>query len=226
MSEIIAIPALSDNYIWSWQLDDKSWVVVDPGDARPVITAIGKEKLSYILITHHHHDHTGGVSELKARYPSVKILGPKDSCIDLTHILTDGDIVLGLQVIATPGHTLDHIIYVDQQKVFLGDHLFKYGCGRIFETDMPTMYDSLNKLKHVAKGRIGYSAHEYTLTNLEFVARYWPWDGYEIALSKAKTQTNTLPLDMDEQCLHNPFLACKDLSEFIELRLAKNNFRI
>jgi len=44
--------------------------VVDPSEAVPVIDVLSRKNrnLTYILNTHHHHDHTGGNVELKARY--------------------------------------------------------------------------------------------------------------------------------------------------------------
>lgn len=224
MFKMHAIPALVDNYIWSWQLPDMSWVIVDPGEAEPVVSAIGQQAISHILLTHHHHDHTGGVAKLKSLYPNVKIYGPKNCCDHLDHVLTEGDIILGMEVAHTPGHTLDHIVYISKEQVLFGDHVFKYGCGRIFETDMATMYDSLIKIKALTKGCFGYPAHEYTVTNLNFVANYWPWPGHAQALAEAMQQKITLPFEVDEQCLHNPFLACSNLAEFTELRLARNNF--
>ena len=76
---ILPIPAFQDNYIWLIDTNE-GYIVVDPGDAGPVINTIDSSitKDLTILITHHHFDHTGGVQTLKDKY-LAKVLGPKDS---------------------------------------------------------------------------------------------------------------------------------------------------
>ena len=63
--ELLALPALADNYIWLLH-DGKDALVVDPGDAAPVQAALAQRglRLAHILITHHHHDHIDGVAQL------------------------------------------------------------------------------------------------------------------------------------------------------------------
>lgn len=217
-----AIPALLDNYIWAWQLADLSWVVVDPGESKPVLSKC--DHISYILLTHHHLDHTGGVSALKRAHPEAILVGPENSHSELDQVVTEGDRVLGMQVIATPGHTLDHVIYVDQQKALVGDHIFRFGCGRIFESDLATMYNSLAKVKSLDPNIMCYPAHEYTLSNLYFAEQYWPFAGLSTIMAQVKQQSITVPMLLSEQLASNPFLACKDFHEFCKLRLAKDVF--
>lgn len=225
MSEVIAIPALQDNYIWAWQVQPNKWAVVDPGAAEPVTKMLpAGHELAYILLTHHHLDHTGGVAALKQKYPKVKIYGPKGSSAQIDHCLFDGDQILGFRVIATPGHTLDHLIYVDSQRVFLGDHVFKYGCGRIFETDYITMYESLDKVKALPRDLLGYPAHEYTLQNLLFAKNHRPFAGIDDVIATEAKKKITLPLLISEQVSNNPFLACENFHEFSILRNARNEF--
>ena len=224
MFEVTAIPALIDNYIWCWQLPCSGWVVVDPGAYTPVIKRLSGGDLKYILLTHHHNDHTGGVAELKAHFPDVKVCGPKAACRHIDHELVAGDEILGFKIIATPGHTKDHIIFVSKEQVFLGDHLFKYGCGRIFETDHNTMYQSLAKIKTLDPGLICYPAHEYTLKNLKFASIYKPWPNIEHELKAASSVSISLPMSLGPELEKNPFLNCLNLDEFIELRTLRDNF--
>ena len=64
--KLIPLPAFADNYIWMLH-DGHTALVVDPGDAQPVLAALQREglQLQSILVTHHHADHTGGVAGLR-----------------------------------------------------------------------------------------------------------------------------------------------------------------
>ena len=138
MLYIKSIPAFNDNYIWLIENSDRRCAVVDPGDASPVLEYLAHHELTLdaILITHHHHDHIGGVPELVRQFPDVDVVGPRNEPIPtLTHPVDDGDqlelfdeifLVLGLS-----GHTAGHIGYVGDAKLFCGDVLFSAGCGRI-----------------------------------------------------------------------------------------------
>ena len=134
MFEIMRIPAFKDNYIWLLR-KGASAVVVDPGDAAPVIEVLDREKLSLdsILITHHHKDHQGGVAQLLEN-SSARVFGPAlESITGRTQALRGGERIslssLGamLQVIAVPGHTLGHLAYYGHGCLFCGDTLFAGG---------------------------------------------------------------------------------------------------
>lgn len=175
MLDIKSIPAFNDNYIWLIQNSDQRCAVVDPGDAKPVLEYIQTHNLTLdaILITHHHADHTGGISELARHFPNADIVGPaNDPVPPLTHPVSGGDqiklfdevfFVLGLE-----GHTLGHIGYVGDGKLFCGDVLFSAGCGRVFEGTMEQMYTSLEKIAALPEETEVYCAHEYTAGNLFF----------------------------------------------------------
>lgn len=224
LSQPIAIPTLVDNYVWSWQLIDGSWVIVDPGASEPILTKLGK--ISYILLTHHHLDHTAGVDAIKLAHPAVTVVGPKGAHPAIDKIVTEGDSILNLQVIATPGHTLDHIIYVGDRYVFVGDHLFKYGCGRVFEASLEVMYASLQKIKALSADLLCFPAHEYTVDNLLFTKKYLPFPGIEQEIENNRKLMVTLPMELSEQLKNNPFLACESLAEFVRLRKAKDSFKV
>ena len=137
--KVTALPAFQDNYIWAiHDLEKpKNIVLVDPGDANVVNTAIAQKKwnLKAILITHHHHDHVGGLLELKEKY-SVPVYGPAMEAIDGVDIpLANNDVIevtdtnLKFTIIDLPGHTLGHIAYYGHTSVFCGDTLFSAGWG-------------------------------------------------------------------------------------------------
>lgn len=142
--DVQAIPVLSDNYAWFLRdTETGTTAVVDPGEATPVADFIEKEggRLDLILLTHHHHDHTGGAEALRQRY-HARVAGPaaeQQRMPPLDIALHDQDsIAVGAcigTVIAVPGHTLGHICYdfPNPPSLFCGDTLFSLGCGRLFE---------------------------------------------------------------------------------------------
>ena len=175
MYQVTPIPAFDDNYIWMLH-NSKQAVVVDPGDASVVVTALEKQgkTLSAILITHHHSDHTGGVDALVEQY-KVPVYGPHNCNYQgITVPLKDADkiIVMGaeFEIKAIPGHTLDHICYFNnhsqQPQIFCGDTLFLAGCGRLFEGSMPQMLAAMEYFKTLPDETQVYCAHEYSLSNL------------------------------------------------------------
>lgn len=221
MLTISAIPAFSDNYIWALHDGAGHCAVVDPGDARPVEDFLAKNalQLSAILITHHHFDHVGGLKALAARF-SVPVYGPDNPAISgITHALHDGDQLsldaplLGFEVLAVPGHTLDHIAYYSATESLLlcGDTLFHAGCGRLFEGSPQQMHDSLARLAALPGDTRVYCTHEYTLANMRFALAVEP-DNPALRTAQADAAARrehgdiTLPSRIADQRAINPFL--------------------
>lgn len=180
---LTSIPALQDNYIWTLTDDDKNCLIVDPGEAQPVLDKIRVNhwKPVAILLTHHHHDHVGGVAELLQHYPDIEVFGPAETQEKgAKRILAEGDefTLLGLnfRVIATPGHTLGHISYFSSPYLFCGDTMFSGGCGRLFEGTAEQMFESFQKLNQLPSDTLICCAHEYTLSNMKFAAAILPHD--------------------------------------------------
>jgi hydroxyacylglutathione hydrolase len=221
MISITPIPAFKDNYIWCLHDGTQAWVI-DPGDAAPVRSFLSKRQLplSGILITHHHSDHIGGVTELIRDNPLTAVCGPDNPAIaGITHKMREGDslALLGLafSVLEVPGHTLDHIAYFSATParpiVFCGDTLFAAGCGRLFEGTAEQMYGSLRKLAALPATTAIYCTHEYTLANLRFAQAVEPENAAikERSIAAAQTRARgepTLPSTLQLELATNPFL--------------------
>jgi hydroxyacylglutathione hydrolase len=220
--QVTPIPAFADNYLWLLH-NESDAVVVDPGDAEPVLRHLDTHalKLTAILVTHHHGDHIGGLPALLTRF-NVPVFGPAHEDIPgLTRKLVEGDeidvpgIDLHFKVLDVPGHTSGHIAYYHEDAaggmLFCGDTMFACGCGRLFEGTPEQMTRSLGKLAGLPGNTRMYCAHEYTLANIRFAEAVEPDNA---ALKQRKTiesekraQGNpTLPSTIELERATNPFL--------------------
>ena len=218
---LIPIPAFNDNYLWLLH-DGQRALIVDPGDASPVLQALRDShlELESILVTHHHADHTGGINALREA-TGARVFGPAREQIPGPFTpLEDGDTVqvLGLdfQVIDVPGHTAGHIAFFTPEAsgkplLFCGDTLFSGGCGRLFEGTPAQMLASLDRLAALPGNTVVCCTHEYTMANLRFALAVEPDNreliGYHArcaALREARKPT--LPTSIAQELLINPFL--------------------
>ncbi len=229
MIHIAAIPALKDNYIWM-MINSKQGValVVDPGDAAPVIDYVTEHHLtlSGILITHHHWDHTHGLAALLQAFPVPVLSSVHSQLPALTGRLSDHEVFTitahfpEFQALLIPGHTLDHIAFHTQDALFCGDTLFGGGCGRLFEGTADQLYHSLQKLARLPDHTPIYCGHEYTLANLSFARLVEP-NHQAIVQRINKVQSireqgrPSLPSFLYEEKETNPFLRCH-IPEVIE----------
>ncbi|WXL27580.1 hydroxyacylglutathione hydrolase [Ectopseudomonas mendocina] len=225
MIKIDALPAFNDNYIWLLQaIDARRCAVVDPGDAAPVLAWLKDNpgwQLTDILITHHHHDHVGGVEQLKS-VTGARVAGPaKEKIPGRDLALDDGDSieVLGVRfnILAVPGHTLGHIAYVqpEQHWLFCGDTLFAAGCGRLFEGTPEQMHTSLQRFAALPEQTHVYCTHEYTLSNLRFAVAVEPGNQRLQQRFTEVTQWReegkiSLPSTIGLEKATNPFLRCSE----------------
>lgn len=218
MITVRALPAFTDNYIWTLRHADQA-IVVDPGDGAVVQHLLDTEslRLAAIVITHHHPDHTGGIALLRQRW-DVPVYGPRgeqDRIAGLTQVLDDGDHVdlFGERyaVIAVPGHTLGHIAYYGAGRLFCGDTLFSAGCGRLFEGTPQQMHASLARLAALPGDTQVYCTHEYTTANLAFAAAVEPGNAdLQSRIAEVRdlraADTPSLPSSIALERRHNPFL--------------------
>ena len=201
--------------------------MVDPGNASVVLDYLQKHdlELSTILLTHHHHDHSGGIETLCLHYPDIAVYGSADSPLNIvTHPLHDNDIIqcegISFRVITTPGHTLDHIVfYIDgeQPVLFSGDTLFSAGCGRLFEGTAQQMYKSLTKIQMLPDNTTIYCAHEYTTSNVIFALAVDPENTelhkYKHFIEQLRSQNiPTIPSNLAIEKIINPFLRTQEQS--------------
>jgi hydroxyacylglutathione hydrolase len=219
---LLALPAFEDNYIWALVDDDGDALVIDPGDAAPVLAATGNGLWpAAVLITHHHPDHAGGIAALRARWPTLPVFAPDDDRIpDATARVGEGDTVQvknwRLSVLAVPGHTRSHIAFHGgggdgPPHLFCGDTLFSLGCGRLFEGTPAQMLASLERLAALPAASLVCCGHEYTLANAAFASAV---DHHNPALRRRVEEARsmrqagrpTLPVTLASEVATNPFL--------------------
>ena len=253
-AEIRLFRCLSDNYgVLLHDPDSGATAAIDAPEAAPVQAALNASgwKLTDILVTHHHADHTDGIKALKEKY-KCRVVAPgaeasKIPAVDET--VREGDKVkvgtLSANVIETPGHTLGHIAYWfhADKLAFVGDTLFSIGCGRVIEGTPEQMWRSLVKLRDLPNDTEFYCGHEYTAANIKFALTIEPNNKALIARdAQAKQQISqneaTIPVTIGEEKAANPFLRA-DMPDvaagigmagkpaaavFAEIRARKNKF--
>jgi hydroxyacylglutathione hydrolase len=224
MAELVIrqIPVLKDNYVYLLhEPETKATAAVDPSVAPPIMAALAREnwRLTHILNTHHHNDHTGGNRELKEATGCV-IVGPRADRDRIPAI--DIDVAEGetyrfgtedARVYDVPGHTRGHIAYwfAGSRALFCGDTLFLMGCGRLFEGTPQQMWQSLSKLKALPPETRVFCAHEYTQANARFAVTVEPQNAALIARAKQVDEMraqgqSTVPASLGEELATNPFL--------------------
>ena len=243
--EVRLFPCLTDNY--GFLVRDAAsgmTAAVDTPDGEVVLRELATSgwRLSLILNTHWHNDHTAGNAAVKAA-TGAQIVGPAEvrRAAPLDREVGDGDVVLlgetRFQVIATGGHTLGHISYYDDvdHTAFVGDTLFALGCGRLFEGPPPMMWDSLQRLARLPDDTRIYCAHEYTASNARFALSV---DQSEVLAHRVESifaarsrGEPTVPTTLGEEKATNPFLRAPELlggdpvAAFAKLRAAKDDFK-
>jgi hydroxyacylglutathione hydrolase len=247
-------PCLSDNYgVLIHDRQSGATASIDAPEAGAVEAALKKTgwKLTEILVTHHHHDHTGGIGELKAAH-KCKVIAPKHEKQPIAHVdetVSEGDTVhvgtLTGRVLDTPGHTAGHISYFfpADKLAFVGDTLFSIGCGRVIEGNAEMMWQSLLKLRALPDDTRFYCGHEYTAANIKFAKTIEPNNKALIARSAEVDKLRaagepTIPATIGAEKADNPFLRADapDVAQavglagspawkvFAEIRERKNRF--
>jgi hydroxyacylglutathione hydrolase len=231
--KLIPLPAFSDNYVWMLH-DGREALVVDPGDAAPVLQALQREgvELRSILVTHHHADHTGGVDTLR-NTTGAQVWGPAHETIPTPYQpLVQGQqahcLGVAFEVLDVPGHTAGHIAFYNADMdgaplLFCGDTLFSAGCGRLFEGTPAQMADSLDRLAALPATTRVCCTHEYTLSNLRFALAVDPLNAdllaYQVRCQALRDQDlPTLPSSIDLERRINPFLRASAPPILVALR--------
>ena len=234
-AEIHLFPCLTDNF--GYLIHDpetKATASIDAPEAGPITKALEREgwRLTDILITHHHHDHVGGVAELKQKY-RCRVVAPHDKSTKIADVdlrAAQGAVVkvgnLLARVLETPGHTLDHISYVfdNEKALFAADTLFSIGCGRVFEGTYPMMWESLLKLRALPDDFKLYCGHEYTAANVKFALTIEPDNpalkarAEEVKRLRAENKP-TVPTLLGEEKKANVFLRADEPSVAASVRM-------
>jgi hydroxyacylglutathione hydrolase len=253
-AETYLFTCLKDNYgVLMHDPASGATASIDAPEAAPVEAALQKTgwRLTDILVTHHHNDHTAGIGELKAKY-KCRVVAPRNEAQRIAHVdetVGEGDAVkvgaLQGRVIDTPGHTAGHISYFFPADglAFVGDTLFSIGCGRVIEGTPQMMWDSLLKLRALPDATKFYCGHEYTAANIRFAETVEP--GNKALAARADevgklvaAHKPTIPATIGAEKAANPFLRADNAEianavglggapawkVFAEIRERKNRF--
>ena len=220
--DLVTVPCLSDNY--AYLIHDAATgatACIDVPEAAPILAALAERdwKLSHILITHHHHDHVGGVAAL-AGATGARVIGAAADAHRLPPLdeaVAEGDTVrVGMaegRVLDVSGHTVGHVAFhfADSALVFTADSLMALGCGRLFEGDAATMWRSLSKLAALPPDTLVCSGHEYTAANARFALSIEPGNPALVARAAAIEAARaegrpTVPSLLSEELATNQFL--------------------
>jgi hydroxyacylglutathione hydrolase len=236
MVNVITIPSFNDNYIWLIK-DSQSQhcIVVDPGDATPVLEMVKSQSLivDAIIITHKHYDHIDGVETLLSvlgediKLYSKNKLFPQSIEVQENQTLHFFEERFSLKVMEVPGHTLDHVVYYSEKLLFCGDTLFSGGCGRVFEGSHQQMFHALSRLANLPEDTKVYCAHEYTENNLTFAYAIEPKNKallnyIQQVAKKRQLGLPTIPSNIGLEKTINPFLRCEqvELIDHLQNQLA------
>ena len=226
---------------------------IDAPEAGPIREALEQRgwTLTDIFITHHHIDHVEAIAELKSAF-GTRVVGPRDEADKiegLDELVGDGDTLeLGetrFAVMATPGHTLGHVVFYDADggHLFSADALFSLGVGRMFEGTPGPMWEGLKRLRDLPDETLVYCGHEYTQSNAKFALSIDP-DNEALKARAAEVESlraagrPTIPFNLGEDKKANPFLRADapDLAKhyglegadpaevFAAIRKGKDNF--
>ena len=252
--QVHQFPCRSDNYgFLAHDPATQSTACIDTPDDDATNAALEKNgwRLTHILNTHHHGDHTGANLSLKERW-GCTIVGAANDAERIPGIMvrvSDGDTYtfggLDAKVFEVPGHTTGHIAYYFESEgiAFVGDTLFALGCGRLFEGTPEMMWNSLQKLMALPDDTVVYCAHEYTQANAEFALSVEPGNDRLVARSKEIDELRakglpTVPTTIGLERETNPFVrpmsenlqatiglsGADFVSVFAETRKRKDNF--
>lgn len=253
---IDVIASLEDNYIYAIA-QDKKCLLVDPGSYEAVADYLLNNAFEQIdvLLTHSHADHVNGLPQLCAQYPQLRIFATQGTLDELrfapnlvpetAYKSLEADKGLKVQdlefiVLDTPGHCKNHVTYILDNCMFVGDLLFAAGCGRVQPTgDLVDLYLSLDKLKSFVLGLpaeqaqqvVFFPGHEYTISNIQFCralddeslpAKLDVIEG--LARSALESGAGYTPVNFMSELAYNPFLRAGSPQNFAMLRTFKDNF--
>jgi hydroxyacylglutathione hydrolase len=221
-AQIHLFPCLQDNYgVLLHDPGSDATASIDAPEAAPIEAALVETgwRLTDILVTHHHGDHTAGIAELK-RHHRCRVVAPRGEAARIALVdqtVGEGDTVqvgaLEGRVIETPGHTAGHISYFfpAEKLAFVGDTLFSIGCGRVIEGDPQMMWNSLVKLRKLPDDTRFYCGHEYTAANIRFARTIEP-NNMALAARAREVESlraagkPTIPATIGAEKAENPFL--------------------
>jgi len=251
---IVTVPLNGDNYAYlliDSQTNEAAIVDAGEKDGAKLVNKAKEEgvKLTTILATHHHWDHTDGNLDVVSKVGPLAVIGGDDRVPGLTQKVSNKDTVkvgsLNITCFFTPCHTKGHVLYYVDGNLFTGDTQFVGGCGKFTEGTGDQMNYALNEvIAKLPAETVLWCGHEYTVSNLRFALSVDPdnqalKDKMEWAQKQIAANLYTIPSTVAEELTYNPFFRVNtetikksvgdakdsDADTMTKLREAKNNFR-
>ncbi|PIE63498.1 MAG: hydroxyacylglutathione hydrolase [Desulfobacter postgatei] len=197
---------------------EKSCIAIDPGAPEDMVKFATEKNIPIDIVTntHTHADHTQGNNALLSRTNAQFI-----DCTTLSHgQVLDLKDTTGLEVMLTPGHTMDSLCFKGEGFIITGDTLFNATVGNCFSGDLESFFNSLTLLMALPGETLVYAGHDYVLDSLKYAKIIEPdnpdLDGYLSSYNPDHVVSR-----MSEELKVNPYLRF-NTSSMIERLKEKN----
>ena len=183
-------------------------VAIDGGAVSDMVAFINENRLrlAYAINTHTHADHTAGNKDLLKQTDAT--------FIDIPTLKQEKEIELEgetIQVLDTPGHTMDSVTFHFDHYLVTGDTLFNGTVGNCFSGDLKSFYNSVKLLLRFPDETIVYAGHDYVKASMDFAKLVEP-DNREIERFLEKYDSDHIWSTLADERKMNPFLRFNEKS--------------
>ena len=192
----------SDNLGYLVYTDDRG-IAVDAGAADDIAAFSAENGIEIICVTntHTHGDHTAGNQVLLAK-TGADFLDCRAFTQGQRIDIAPGK---GLEVLLTPGHTMDSVCFRGDGFIITGDTLFNATVGNCFSGDLDAFYRSLKMLMDLPEDTLVYAGHDYVDSSLAEAAAIEP-DNPEIDRYRMKRGKDPVVSTIGDELAVNPYL--------------------
>ena len=188
--------------VWSGD----SAAAIDGGAVEEILDFIKREQLhlDYVINTHEHNDHTPGNRALLEATDAVNI--PPAELVKKQQLTLGGATI---EVVHTPGHTEDSIVFYHGHSLITGDTLFNGTVGNCYTRDYETYFNSLEKVLSFPPETKIFPGHDLFAYAIGIARGIDPENSYMTEYRKIKKR-NPLFSTLEEELKVNPFIRFND----------------